>query len=154
MSKKSVKRPSRRLPGRSKSQDYVVGYGRPPKAKQFTLGKSGNPRGRPKGSRSVGSILNDVIRQKVTVTENGKTRRIIVLEVALRRLANDAMRTNPRALNLLLSLVERYRDAPEAELHLEELVAEDRTILAQYLQGSGVPEPAEKSDHADHVDRT
>jgi Family of unknown function (DUF5681) len=36
----------------SKASDYVVGYRRPPKASQFIAGKSGNPRGRPKGSRS------------------------------------------------------------------------------------------------------
>ena len=34
---------------------------------------------------------------KDAVTENGKTRRIPALEVMLRRLANDAMRSDPRA---------------------------------------------------------
>jgi hypothetical protein len=140
MCKKCLKRRSKRLPGRqmtmgdrhgSKSQDYVVGYRRPPKATKFMPGKSGNPGGRPKGSRSVGAILNGVIRQRITVTENGKTRRLTVLDVALRRLVNDAMRNDPRALKLLLSLVERYQDAPESELHLEKIVAEDRAILAQ-----------------------
>jgi hypothetical protein len=33
--------------------DYVVGHGRPPKATQFAPGKSGNPRGRPRGSRTT-----------------------------------------------------------------------------------------------------
>ena len=37
--------------------DYVVGYGRPPKATQFAPGKSGNPRGRPKGSRTLKLLL-------------------------------------------------------------------------------------------------
>ena len=47
------------------SKDCEVGYGRPPKATRFTPGKSGNPRGRPKGSRSVGAILKGVMSQKV-----------------------------------------------------------------------------------------
>jgi Family of unknown function (DUF5681) len=42
----------------SKPSDYVVGCRRPPKATRFTAGKSGNPRGRPKGSRSVGALLH------------------------------------------------------------------------------------------------
>ena len=52
--------------------DYVVGYARPPKATQFAAGKSGNPKGRPKGSRTVGAILQGILSQKIAVTENGK----------------------------------------------------------------------------------
>jgi len=121
----------------SKAPDYVVGYGRPPKASQFVAGKSGNPRGRPKGSRSVGAVLQDIIQQKIVVTENGKTRRIPALEVMLRRLANDAMRSDAGATKLLLSLIDRYADATETKLHLGEMLAEDRDILAQYLPSSG-----------------
>ena len=32
--------------------DYDVGYKKPPKTKQFKKGKSGNPGGRPKGSKN------------------------------------------------------------------------------------------------------
>jgi hypothetical protein len=32
----------------------------------------------------------------------------------LRRLANDAMRSDPNAIRLLLSLIDRYSDSPEA----------------------------------------
>jgi hypothetical protein len=138
----------------SKSSDYVVGYRRPPKATRFTAGKSGNPKGRPKGSRSVGALLQDIIRQKVAVTENGKTRRMSVLEVMFRRLVNDAMRSDARAMKLLLSLVDRYGDSPEAALHLGDVLAEDRAILAQYLHepaGLG-PGPPVRSDDGDRGD--
>lgn len=132
----------------SKSPDYVVGYGRPPKATQFTPGKSGNPKGRPKGARSVGAVLHDVIQQKIAVTENGQTRRIPALEVMLRRLANDAMRNDPRALKLLLSLVDRYAESTDAEPRLKEMLAEDEAILAEFLKEPGglVPTRAKKSD--------
>jgi uncharacterized protein DUF5681 len=33
--------------------EYEVGYGRPPKASQFAPGRSGNPKGRPKGARNT-----------------------------------------------------------------------------------------------------
>jgi hypothetical protein len=113
--------------------DYDVGYGRPPKTAQFAPGKSGNPKGRPKGSRSVGAILQDILRQKIAVTENGKTRRIPTLEVMFRRLVNDAVRRDAAALKLLLPLIDRYAASPETELHLGELLAEDQVILSQYL---------------------
>ena len=131
------------MPDRKNSQasDYVVGYRRPPKASQFMAGKSGNPKGRPKGSRTVAAVLQDIIRQKIAVTENGKTRRIPALEVMLRRLANDAMRSDPRAIKLLLSLVDRYGDSPETARQLGDVLAEDRAILAQYLQQPAGPGP-------------
>jgi Family of unknown function (DUF5681) len=117
----------------SRAVDYPVGYGRPPIATQFAPGKSGNPRGRPKGSQTVGAILQDILRQKIVVTENGKTRRLAALEVMLRRLVNDAMRSDAKAMKLLLALVERYAGTTEAKVQLGDLLAEDQAILAQYL---------------------
>ena len=117
----------------SAPSDYPVGYGRPPKETRFQPGKSGNPAGRRKGSRTVGAILTDIIEQKVPVTENGKTRRMPALEVMLRRLVNDAMRGERNAMKLLLSFVDRYADTAEAKVQLGELLAEDRKILAQFL---------------------
>jgi len=117
----------------ARSADYIVGYGRPPRATQFASGKSGNPRGRPKGSRTVGAILQDILRQKIAVSENSKTRRLAALEVMLRRLVNDAMRSDAKAMKLLLALVERYAETTEAKVQLGELLAEDQAILAQYL---------------------
>ena len=118
---------------RAKPTGYAVGYRRPPKATQFAKGKSGNPSGRPKGSRTVGAVLQDILRQKIAVTENGKTRRLPALEVILRRLANDAMRSEPRAMKLLLALYDRYGESPETDLRLDEILAEDREILSNFL---------------------
>jgi uncharacterized protein DUF5681 len=131
-----------------KPSDYDVGYRHPPKATQFAAGKSGNPKGRPKGSRTVGAVLQDIIQKKIAVTENGKTRRIPTLEVMLRRLANDAMRSDPRAMKLLLSLIDRYAESPESSLQLSALLAEDRAILAEYSEKSaeGVFHPALNSN--------
>jgi Family of unknown function (DUF5681) len=117
-----------------KSSDHAVGYGRPPKATQFKKGRSGNPKGRPKGSRPIGAVLQEVLGQRISVTENGKTRRLPALEVMLRRLANDAMRNEPVALKLMLSLFDRYGESPETAIRLDEVLAEDRAILANFLK--------------------
>jgi Family of unknown function (DUF5681) len=127
---------------RSKSIGDAVGYGRPPEATQFKPGKSGNPKGRPKGSRSLAAVLQDVIGQKIPVTENGRTRRVPALEVMLRRLANDAMRSDSRAIKLLISLVDRYGGSPELDPQLQHLLAEDQEILTQYLESYARPAPA------------
>ena len=127
MRKRSAKRDQR---------DYEIGFGRPPKATRFKPGGSGNPRGRPKGSRPVGAVLQEVLRQRIPVTENGRTRRLPALEVMLRRLANEAMRSEPSAVKLMLSLVDRYAEAPEATLSVDEVLAEDQAIIARYLSST------------------
>ncbi|MDR6305378.1 hypothetical protein GGQ85_003100 [Nitrobacter vulgaris] len=131
-----------RRPTRSKPSSYSVGYRRPPKATQFPKGTSGNPRGRPKGSRTVGALLQEILQQKIAVTENGRTRRLPALEVILRRLANDAMRSEPRALKLLLALYDRYGESPETDVRLNEILAEDREILSNFLDKTADPKEA------------
>jgi hypothetical protein len=78
-------------------------------------------------------VLQQILDQRIAVTENGKTRRLPALDVMLRRLANDAMRSEPAALKLMLSLVDRYAESPQAELHLKEILDEDQAILARFL---------------------
>jgi hypothetical protein len=57
-----------------------------------------------------------------------------MLEVMLRRLGNEAVRSDPRALKLMLSLMDRYAEAPEVGPQLEEVLAEDREILTRFLE--------------------
>ena len=52
----------------------------------------------------------------------------------LRRLANDAMRSEPVALKLMLSLFDRYGELPEAGIQFDEILAEDKAILANFLK--------------------
>jgi hypothetical protein len=61
-----------------------VGYCSPPEATRFQKGVSGNPRGRPKGSLNVATVLTRTLRQKVAITENGRRRTVTKLEAALK----------------------------------------------------------------------
>jgi len=122
---------------------YAVGYGRPPKATQFAPGKSGNPRGRPKGSRSVAATLIDVLSRKVTLTEHGETRRVPALEGILHRALDDGLRGDKGAMKLVLALAERYGESSEKTLNLDEMQAEDRAILARYAIPNASPSDLE-----------
>jgi hypothetical protein len=134
-----------------KSSDYEVGFGRPPIATRFAAGNRANPNGRPRGSRSVGAILQDIMRQKIAVSEHGKTRRISTLEGTLRRLANDAIRGDLASVKLLISLVDRYADSTVVASHLNDLLAEDRAILARYLADLPPNYPS-KPDEAENTE--
>jgi Family of unknown function (DUF5681) len=113
-------------------KDAEVGYGRPPKATRFAPGESGNPRGRPKGSRSVGSILKGIMSQKVNVSEGGRRRRVSRVELMLLRLVNDAAHGDPRATKLALELHDRYGQSTDGGVQSEELSSDDLEILAAY----------------------
>ena len=57
------------------SSDHSVGYGRAPEATRFQKGRSGNPKGRRKGSKKL-PPYEAVLGQMVTVQEGGKECRI------------------------------------------------------------------------------
>ena len=92
--------------------DYPVGYGRPPKAHQFKPGKSGNPKGRPKGSRSDAATLKAVLERKIAFTENGKANRLSTRELTYRGLANLAARGDLKAMKLLFDRIDRISESP------------------------------------------
>ena len=121
-------------------RDYAVGYRRPPEATKFKPGQSGNLKGRPKGVRPIGAVLHEIFHRPTPVIENGKTRRVSILEAVLQRLARDAMRGDPRAIQLSFSLLARYAGSAQGAPALEDLLEEDAAILAKYLRGpDGAP---------------
>lgn len=84
--------------------DYEVGYGKPPKHSQFKPGQSGNPGGRPKGSKSVHAVVQAICEEVVTVTENGQKKTMTKLEVATASLFSKASKGDVGAIKLLMSL--------------------------------------------------
>lgn len=121
------------------NMDDRVGYRRPPKRSQFKPGQSGNPRGRPPGVKSLSDIVRKIVGQKVTVTENGRQRRVPRLEAILLRAAGEASRGDARALRLLLQLTERYGESAQSPTERETMAAEDIAILRRYLRGLDEP---------------
>src|ERR1044071_2470477 len=89
---------------RRKVGDYVVGKGRPPKATRWKPGQSGNPKGRPKGSKNAATMAKAALGRKVVATVNGVRRKLTVAEIAYRRLADKAMAGDQKAFNYLLTL--------------------------------------------------
>ena len=98
-----------------KPSDNQVGYGRPPKATRFKKGRSGNPKGRPKGSFNVTTIFAKTLRERVVINENGRRKTVTKLEAALKQLVNKGANGDTRALRLLLDLAREAEAKQNAE---------------------------------------
>jgi hypothetical protein len=45
-------------------RDYAIGYGKPPVETRFQKGQSGNPEGRPRGRKSLVTLLGDALSHR------------------------------------------------------------------------------------------
>ncbi len=114
---------------------YDTGYGKPPKHRQFEKGRSGNPKGRPKGSKNLTTIFHDVGRQKIKVTDNGVTREITKFEASAMQLLNKAASGDMRALNTLVPWVRTFQEVVDDTEKLAPLATEDdRAVMTSILQ--------------------
>ena len=86
------------------SDDYKVGYRKPPKHSRFKPGQSGNPRGRPRESKNLATLVDQVLHQRVTVREGGKSRRMTKWELIIHSLVNKAIRGDARAAQAAFAL--------------------------------------------------
>jgi hypothetical protein len=114
---------------------YETGYGKPPKNRQFNKGKSGNPGGRPKGSKNFATIFHEVGRQKVKVTDNGVTREITKFEASAMQLLNKASTGDMRALNTIVSWIRLFQEvANEPEKSVSETNEADKAVMESIIK--------------------
>lgn len=115
-----------------------VGYGRPPRATRFKPGQSGNPTGRPRGSKNESTILKELLNEKLSLRQpNGRIKKIPALEGIHRKQLEFALRGEVKSAAFVLN---RYAALVSGELQIEELSEDDRAVLdafARRLQGTG-----------------
>src|SRR4029079_12925004 len=83
----------------------------PPKRKtssQFKPGRSGNAKGRPKGSENRKKIITRIMREMHVVPEYGKRRRRSTLDLILISLRHRAAQGDVRAFQALDDWLERF----------------------------------------------
>ena len=99
----------------------------------FQPGRSGNPRGRQKAVRNLGSDVKRTLETPVRLNEQGKARRVSTQEAALLRLREKALKGDARSLDRLLQLPQTFNNGTAIDsLGRKAVAAEDQAILDAY----------------------
>jgi hypothetical protein len=86
--------------------DYEVGYGKPPSEHRFKKGNKANPRGRPRGSKNLATLLRDALDMPV-VDENGAPGRMTKRDMVIAQLVDLSAKADLRATKMLLDMLDR-----------------------------------------------
>lgn len=121
--------------------DDAVGYGKPPKRHQFLPGQSGNLRGRPRGSRGLKTDLDAELSEQVTITQEGKQKKISKQQVILKALASKAANGHMGAAALIIPLTIQMFGFEDRRAQRKQLSPQDQAILDAMLDAAQEPRP-------------
>ena len=88
-----------------KTLDYEVGYGKPPLRTRFQKGKSGNPKGRPRGKKNMSSLLSTALNASIVVVANGRRKKITKREAIVTQLVNKSAAADLKATQIVLAML-------------------------------------------------
>jgi hypothetical protein len=117
------------------SKPSGVGYCKPPQNTRFRKGESGNPKGRPKGTLNLATVLERTLRERIVINESGRRKAITKLEAAIKQLANKAASGELKALQLLATLVRTAQEHENQQTAPNSVLDEvDEKVVAEILR--------------------
>ena len=114
---------------------YQVGYGRPPKQRQFQKGQSGNPSGRPKGAKGFRAATLEVMAEHVRVRGPNGPVEMSNSEAMVRVAIKKALNGDLRAMQLVREWLGPEADSSVASASLP-LTPQEQALWVQMLDGS------------------
>ena len=129
------------------SAKHKVGYKNPPLHTRFRKGRSGNPRGRPKGGRNLKIDLLEEFGEMLTVHEGTRDLRVSKQRALIKSLTARAIKGDTAAAGKLVDLYIRIFGLQDQDLAepAQPLSAEEQEVLAaleaRLLKLSGISLP-------------
>jgi Family of unknown function (DUF5681) len=123
----------------SANNDDEGGYGRPPKNTRFKPGRSGNEKGRPKGTRNLKTDLASVLQTRVAIREDGELRHVSRQEAMLLTLCTKALQGDTKASSQLFSMLAKTENQDTGASQLDVVTNDDRYIVEEFLRRNSVP---------------
>lgn len=118
------------------SKNYDVGYRRPPKGKQFKKGESGNPKGRPKGTKNFKTDLEEEFQDLILVREGGTRKTITKQRAMITTMMNKAIKGDTKTAWALFNMLTKLGGNTQEVGEVVDLDEEDKKILQQFLEES------------------
>jgi len=113
-----------------KKEPSDVGFGKPPLHTRFKKGTSGNPRGRPKGSKNLATQFLDEVNAQIPFTENGRRSVTTKLGAAIKQQVTKAASGDARAVEKVLDRVAALEArAAEGGTRSAEFTSADREVI-------------------------
>ena len=111
-----------------------VGYGRPPKQTRFKPGQSGNPNGRPSGTRNLDTDLRDELNEVIPVRIGDRSKKVSKQRAMLMALMAKALKGDTRATVVILQMMAKFLPPDEAiATGGSALSADDQEILKRFI---------------------
>ena len=130
------------------SNDYKVGYGKPPQSNQFKPGTSGNPAGRPKGTKNLRTDLSEELAEKIMVTESGQQLVISKQRAMLKSLMAKSIQGDTTAARALINLIVGIEQADAERFVVISTTKEDLEVLQAYKERMRDEFEAEEEDES------
>lgn len=123
----------------------TVGYCRPPVHTRFKPGRSGNPKGRPKGTANLKTDLGEELSERIRIREGERNLKVSKQRAMLKALVAKALKGDARAAHVILNLVSKLFEPETAAEQVPKLTADDQAILERFLARSLRGDDAERT---------
>ncbi len=101
---------------------YEVGYKKPPHETQWEKGRSGNPKGRPKGSNkkyvadNLSKKFISFMGEEVFVKTNGETQKLAHIDIIIRKLMKSAADGNTSSIKFIIDQYSKFLSLEEKKI--------------------------------------